>query len=89
MDVASYCDELKLLHVWHTDDNIAIRIKIIESGMQVSGFYPGVHCTHICDALQQNREQVAQAYFEMWAIEVGIGVKWLICQLWDFRFLPN
>ena len=28
-----------------------------------------------CDALQQNREQVALAYFEMWVIEVGIGVK--------------
>ena len=30
---------------------------------------------NICDALQQNREQVAQAYFEIWAIKVGIGVK--------------
>ena len=29
----------------------------------------------ICDALQQNREQVAQAYFEIWTITVGIGVK--------------
>ena len=29
----------------------------------------------ICDALQQNREQVAQAYFEIWAIEVAIWVK--------------
>ena len=29
----------------------------------------------ICDALQQNREQVAHAYFEIWTIEVGIGVK--------------
>ena len=29
----------------------------------------------ICDALQQNREQVAQAYFEIWTIEVGIEVK--------------
>ena len=29
----------------------------------------------ICDALQQNREQMAQAYFEIWAIEVGIGVR--------------
>ena len=27
----------------------------------------------ICDALQQNREQVAQAYFEIWTIEVGMG----------------
>ena len=29
----------------------------------------------IFDALQQNREQVAQGYFEIWTIEVGIGVK--------------
>ena len=29
----------------------------------------------MCDALQQNREQVVQAYFEIWTIEVGIGVK--------------
>ena len=28
----------------------------------------------ICDTLQQNREQVAQAYFEKWIIEVVIGV---------------
>ena len=30
-----------------------------------------------CDALQQNREQVVglQAYFEIWAIEVGTGGK--------------
>ena len=28
-----------------------------------------------CDALQQNRKQVTQAYFEIWAIEVSIGVK--------------
>ena len=27
---------------------------------------------NIYDALQQNREQVAQAYFEMWTTEVGI-----------------
>ena len=32
-----------------------------------------VHC--ICDALQQNKEQVAQAYFEIWAFEVSIGMK--------------
>ena len=33
-----------------------------------------------CDAIQQNSEQVAQAYFEICAIEVGIGVKIiLIC----------
>ena len=30
---------------------------------------------YICDALQQYREQVVQAYFEIWAIEVGIGAK--------------
>ena len=29
----------------------------------------------LCDALQQNREQVAQAYFEIETIGVGIGVK--------------
>ena len=29
----------------------------------------------VCDALQQNREQVTQVYFEIWAIEVGIEVK--------------
>ena len=29
----------------------------------------------IFDALQQTREQVTQAYFEIWAIEVGIGLK--------------
>ena len=29
----------------------------------------------ICDALQQSREQVAQTYFEIWTIEVGIGMK--------------
>ena len=28
-----------------------------------------------CDVLQQNRQQVAQANFEIWANEVGIGVK--------------
>ena len=27
------------------------------------------------DVLQQNGEQVAQAYFAIWAIEVGKGVK--------------
>ena len=27
----------------------------------------------VCDALQQNREQVVQAYFEIWVIEVGMG----------------
>ena len=30
-------------------------------------------CT--CDALHQNRAQVAKAYFEIWAIQVGTGVK--------------
>ena len=30
---------------------------------------------YICDALQQNREQVAQAYLKIWATEVGIAVK--------------
>ena len=30
---------------------------------------------HIFDALQQNGEQVAQAYFELRTIEVGIGLK--------------
>ena len=29
----------------------------------------------MCDALQQNREQVARAYFQIWTNEVGIGVK--------------
>ena len=29
----------------------------------------------ICDALQQNKEQVAQAYFEIYTIEFGTGVK--------------
>ena len=29
----------------------------------------------ICDALQQNKEQVTQAYFEIWTIKVGIGLK--------------
>ena len=29
----------------------------------------------MCDALQQNREQVMQAYFEIWTIEIGIEVK--------------
>ena len=29
----------------------------------------------ICDALQQNKEHVAQANFEIWMIEVGIRVK--------------
>ena len=29
----------------------------------------------ICDALQQNREQVAQANFEILTTEVGTGVK--------------
>ena len=29
----------------------------------------------MCDALQQNREQVAHAYFEIWTKEVGIGMK--------------
>ena len=28
-----------------------------------------------CDALRQNREQVVQAYFEIWTIEVDKGVK--------------
>ena len=31
--------------------------------------------SHQADALQQNREQVAQASFEIWTTEVGIGVK--------------
>ena len=36
---------------------------------------PNSNCqNHICDALQQNREQATQAYFEIWTIEVGIGV---------------
>ena len=29
----------------------------------------------ICDTLKQNREQVAQVFFEIWTIQVGIGVK--------------
>ena len=29
----------------------------------------------ICDTLQQNREQVAQTYFKLWIIKVGMGVK--------------
>ena len=29
----------------------------------------------LCDELQQNRDQVSHAYFELWTIEVGIGVK--------------
>ena len=29
----------------------------------------------ICDALKQSREQVAQAYFEIWTTEVCLGVK--------------
>ena len=29
----------------------------------------------ICDALQRNREKITQTYFEVWAIEVGIGLK--------------
>ena len=38
----------------------------------------------ICAALQQNREQVAQVYFEIWTIEVGIG--WKITLLSILRF---
>ena len=37
--------------------------------------HPIVACQKICDALQQNRKQVAQAYFEVWTIEVPWGVK--------------
>ena len=33
------------------------------------------HAKHICDALQQNREQVAKAYSEIWVTEVGTGKK--------------
>ena len=29
----------------------------------------------VCDAFQQNREQITQDYFEIWTTEVGIGVK--------------
>ena len=48
------------------------------SGPIVHQVYILIKCTIqtcMCDALQQNREQVTQAYFEIWAIEVGIGVK--------------
>ena len=38
----------------------------------VTGF-PTLH--HMCNALQQNSEQVTQACFEMWTIVVGMGLK--------------
>ena len=34
-----------------------------------------VTISDICDAPQQTREQVVQAYFEVWTVEVGIWVK--------------
>ena len=37
--------------------------------------YTTLHMVHICGVLQQNRQQVAQVYFEIWTIELGIGVK--------------
>ena len=46
----------------------------------------------ICDAqhaLQQNKEQVTQAYFEIWTIEVGIGLKnnpYVDFQIFSFIF---
>ena len=30
---------------------------------------------HVCDILQQNRKQVAEAYFRKWVIDGGIGMK--------------
>ena len=39
-----------------------------------------------CDALQQNREQVTQAYFEIRAIEVGTVVKTDSSVDFDFFF---
>ena len=42
----------------------------------------------ICDALQQNREKVAQAYFEIWTIiEVDIGCKMIHLSILRFLFL--
>ena len=40
-------------------------------------FNPDAKLIHnlICDALQQNREHDAHAYFEIWTIEFGTGVK--------------
>ena len=35
---------------------------------------PALFHNHICDALQQNGEQITQAYFKIWTIEVG-GMK--------------
>ena len=49
--------------------------------MQKSQILQNVTCTvcalstRICGALQQNREQVTETYFEIWTIHVGIGVK--------------
>ena len=42
----------------------------------------------ISDALQQNRDQVAQAKFEIWAVEVGIGVnKAVLSRSHTFAFI--
>ena len=45
---------------------------------------------NMCDALQQNRKQVTQAKFEIWTIEVGLGVKNNLTVKFDiyFFFLP-
>ena len=37
--------------------------------------HPNVYACLVCAALQQNREQVTQAYFEVWAIEAGIHIE--------------
>ena len=42
------------------------------------------YTNNMCNALQQNREQVSQAYFEIRTVEVGIAMK--ITQLSILRF---
>ena len=57
------------------------------SGLYLQSLVYWSQATRICDAFQQNREQVAQAYFEIWAIEVGMGVKsdhLSILRFWGF-----
>ena len=63
--------ELKLQWGWSIDSCYILRLFITST---VHAILQQPQCFK-CDALQKNREQVAQAYLEMWTIEVGIWVK--------------
>ena len=75
---SAYQKEVAVIDLVLTTDNEKSHvIKNVEDAFEMGG--------HLCDALQQIREQVAQAYFEIWTSERGIHSK--ITRLSTSRFL--